>query len=382
MRGRDRISEAYPSNLPESKPQRRILVADDEAVVRALLVKLCERMGYITVEASNGAAAIELARTGAPDLVLMDAKMPKVDGFTATERLKADPKTAQIPILILTGLTTREDRLRGIAAGANDLLGKPIDAEELLLRVRNNLQVKEFHDFLKRHNEILEQQVAERTRRLSETIDTLRATHITIEHIHRDTIYRLSALAEFRDEDTGVHIRRIGHFAREISVNLGLDQEFQEAIYYAAMLHDIGKVAVPDSILLKNDRLTDEEWQLMWTHTTTGARILEGAESPYLQMGALIAQNHHERWDGTGYPAGLVAKAIPLPARIAALADCYDALRSTRPYKPAFDHDESCRIITEGDGRTHPDHFCPEVLAAFKRIQTRFDEIFAEHPNE
>lgn len=374
---RDGTDRAPAGRMPRAAEQT-ILIVDDEAAIRTVLTALCSQMGYTTVEAQNGAEAVELARSAEPDLILMDAKMPELDGFAATERLKGDTVTGRIPVLILTGLTGREDRLKGIAAGASDFLSKPVDSEELMLRVRNNLQIKEFNDFLTRHAEILEAQVSERTRRLSDAVSNLEHAHATIEKVHRDTIYRLATLAEFRDEDTGLHIQRIGHFARELSSLLGLESSFQDNIYHAAMMHDIGKVAVPDAVLLKKGKLTDEEWVVMRHHTTSGAKMLEGSLSPYLQMGATIAQHHHERWDGTGYPAGAKGEEIPLPARITAVADCYDALRSPRPYKPAFDHEKSCRIIVEGDGRTSPAHFAPDVLGAFIGSTDRFEEIFEE----
>lgn len=357
----------------------RILIADDEPSVRELLSLLCKQMGYQVVAAENGAEALRHARLDTPDLVLLDAMMPEMDGFSATKHLRTDPSTAAVPIVILTALNTREDRLRAIAAGANDFLSKPVDSEELMLRVKNNLQFKMFHDFLKRHASILEEQVDERTRRLTEAFDTLKRAHSTIEDIHRDTIFRLAALAEYRDEDTGAHIRRIGYYARELARTLGLDREFCESIFYAAMPHDIGKVAVPDAVLLKPGKLTEGEWEVMRGHTSFGARILAGSQSPYLRMGARIAQHHHERWDGSGYPAGLRGDAIPLAARIVAIADNYDALRSVRPYKPSFDHRTTCRIIEVGDGRTLPAHFDPEVLAAFSRSKGLFAQIFEEH---
>lgn len=370
-----RISQA-DSTLSE---HRTILIADDDSGIRFLLVTLCEEMGYSTVEATNGREAVDLVTARLPDLVIMDAVMPELDGFSATQQLKESPDTSHIPILILTGLRSRKDRLKGIAAGATDLLAKPIDSEELMLRVRNNLKVKELNDLLQRHNEILEQQVSDRTKQLTEAVETLKTAQAEIEDSHRDTIFRLSALAEFRDEDTGAHIRRIGYFARQLSVAMGLDPAFQETIFHAAMLHDIGKVAVPDAVLLKKGGLTESDWEVMKTHAQTGARILAESQSPYLRMGAEIAMNHHERFDGSGYPNGLIGEAIPLSARITSVADVYDALRAERPYKPPFSHDEAVEIMTRGDGRTKPEHFDPRVLEAFRRSSESFRAIFDTH---
>ena len=378
MRSRDpRVEEARTDSV--AKERRTILIADDDSGVRFLLATLCEDMGYSTVEATNGREAVDLVTREAPDLVIMDAVMPQLDGFEATRQLKQSSATRHIPILILTGLRSRNDRLKGIEAGANDLLSKPIDSEELMLRVRNNLKVKEFNDFLQRHNEILEMEVSRRTGQLTEAIRSLKIVQAEIEESHRDTIFRLSALAEFRDEDTGEHIRRIGYFSRQLSIAMGLDPVFQETIFHAAMLHDIGKVAVPDAVLLKKGGLTEDDWEIMRRHALTGFRILVGSESPYLKMGAEIAKNHHERFDGSGYPNGLSGETIPLSARITAVADVYDALRAARPYKPALSHDKAVEIMTEGDERTRPEHFDPQVLEAFSRSFESFRAIFDSH---
>ena len=347
-----------------------------------MLVALCEELGCRTATADNGRAAVGEAMRLLPDLVIMDALMPEIDGFEATRLLKAEESTAPIPVLMLTGLKSRQDRLNGIAKGANDFLTKPIDAEELTLRVRNHLKIKEFHDFLKNHAEILEEQVAERTRELERAFERLSAAHERITANHRDTILRLAAVAEFRDEATGAHIRRMSHYTREVSQALGMGPEFGETIYHAAVMHDIGKVAVPDRVLLKAGPLTSEEWEIMRSHTLVGARILKGADSPYLVMGERIALAHHERWDGSGYPHGLAGAAISLPARITQLADQYDALRSVRPYKSALGHAEAFEIITRGDGRTDPRHFDPDILEAFQRVASRLAEVYEKLRDE
>jgi putative two-component system response regulator len=305
-----------------------------------------------------------MAARNLPDLIVMDATMPEKSGFDATRELKSNAQTRHIPIVMLTGLKTREDRLRGIAAGANDFLTKPVDGEEFALRVSNNLKIKEYHDFLENHARILEEQVRERT-------EEIRKGYI-------DTIYRLAVVSEFKDEDTGSHIRRIGFFTRELASVLGMDNDFVEAIYHASMMHDIGKVGIPDSIMLKPGALDDEEWKMMKSHAERGARILSGSDSPYLIMAEQIARAHHERWDGHGYPAGLRGEVIPIAARITTIADQYDALRTLRAYKPAFPHGETMRIIAEGDGRTLPTHFDPRVLEAFVVNGQRFEEIFEQ----
>jgi putative two-component system response regulator len=362
----------------EMSSGKTILIADDDEGIVMLLRTLCEDGGYRTIAASNGREAVEMAMTNLPDLIVMDGAMPEKSGFVATQELKSNSRTAHIPIVMLTGLRRREDRLRGIAAGANDFLTKPVDGEEFTLRVSNNLKIKEYHDFLEQHARILEDRVRERTEEIRNALDKLKTANSLITRGYVDTIYRLAVLSEFKDEDTGSHIKRIGFFTKELSSLLGMGGEFMEAIYHAAMMHDIGKVGIPDSIMLKPGALSPEEWIIMKLHTERGARILSGSDSPYMSMAEQISRSHHERWDGSGYPAGLRREEIPLPARITTIVDQYDALRTQRAYKPAFSHEASMRIITEGDGRTLPAHFDPRVLEAFGSNGRRFEEIFEQ----
>ncbi len=354
---------------------QKVLIADDDQGVVALLKALCDANGYIPLEAVNGDEAVAMAREHQPDLILMDAVMPESGGFDATCALREDTTTTHIPIIILTGLTSRDDRIKGIAAGANDFLTKPIDSEELLMRVRNNLKLKQYQDLLKNYNGELERQVAERTQKLNEALKEVR-------FINKDTILRLAQVSEYKDETTGAHIKRMSHYTLEVALALGVDTETADVLFYAASMHDIGKVSIPDSIMLKPGKLTVGEWEVMKAHTTAGARILQHSRSPYLGMGERIAASHHERWDGTGYPGGLRGEGIPLEGRIVSIVDQYDALRSQRPYKPALDHDQVVRIISEGDGRTEPGHFDPRVLDAFRRSAGRLAEICVEHADD
>jgi putative two-component system response regulator len=357
-------------------PAKTILIADDDEGITMLLSTLCEDRGYHTIAASNGREAVEMAIRSRPDLIVMDANMPEKSGFDATQELKSNTLTGHIPIVMLTGLQTREDRLRGIAAGANDFLTKPVDAEEFALRVSNNLKLKEYHDFLERHAGILEEQVRERTEEIRNALEKLQTANGLVTQGYVETIYRLAVVSEFKDEDTGLHIKRIGFFTKELSTILGMGVDFTESIFHASLMHDIGKVGIPDSIMLKPGALNEEEWKMMKSHAERGARILSGSDSPYLIMAEQIARSHHERWDGSGYPAGLRGESIPVAARITTIADQYDALRTRRSYKPAFAHEDAMRIITRGDGRTLPAHFDPQVLDAFAVNGRRFEEIF------
>jgi putative two-component system response regulator len=288
--------------------------------------------------------------------------MPTLDGFEVTRLLKSDPATSHIPIILVTGLDDKASRLKGLSLGAEEFVNKPIDRAELFIRVRNLLKLKEFSDFLEQHNYDLEQTVKHKTAQLRNS--------------YRDTIYLLTQAAEYRDDDTGAHVKRICHYCRELSSSLGLDETFKENIFFSSAMHDIGKIGIPDAVLLKPGPLNSAEWEIMKTHATLGANILSGNSSQYILMGKEIAQFHHERWDGTGYPYGLKGEATPLSARIMALCDVYDALRSHRPYKLPFDHAQTIEIIVKGDGRTKPNHFDPAILDTFKNIATRFDDIF------
>lgn len=351
--------------MAEAFLEKRVLIADDDPGIRMLLEAICDQIGLQTRTVGDGKAIVQTVTEWGPDLILMDAMMPSQDGFHTTLELKQTPAFERIPIIMLTGLKSREDRLKGIRAGADDFLTKPIDSEELKLRVQNHLKIKEFGDFLSTHNETLERQVAERTERIRES--------------HIDTIFRLAVASEYKDEETGGHIRRISDYAARLAREVGRDAEFCETIFHAASMHDIGKVGIPDRVMQKEGRLEEREWRTMKSHTTLGARILSGSNSPYLRMGEEIALSHHERWDGSGYPNGLSGEQIPVTARITAIADQYDALRSRRPYKSAFSHAKTCEIIIRGDGRTKPEHFDPSLHSAFKRCAPEFQRIFDEN---
>lgn len=330
---------------------------------------MLQHYGYDFSTAANGAEALAKARDYEPDLVLLDIMMPEMDGYTVCRQLKAEKATSEIPVVMVTALSDRDSRLKGLESGASDFLTKPIDKTELLLRCRNLLQVKDFNDFLKEHNILLEKEVAARTEQLRQSREQLKESY-------HDTVLRLTVASEFKDEDTATHIRRVGMYCARLASALGWATEDQEIISYAAPMHDIGKIGIPSDILLKRGRLNNEEYALMKNHTLIGGRILAGSTSKYIVMGEQIALTHHERWDGHGYPCGLKGEKIPLAGRIMNIADQYDALRSSRPYKPAYDHDTACKILLEGDGRTMPGHFDPQVHEAFLDLRQNFAEIF------
>ena len=339
-----------------------VLVVDDDQSARTLLQLQMEIDGYLVTTAEDGMGGITKAYDEAPDIVLLDALMPDMDGFQVAEALKASEHTRNIPIIMVTGLDDRESRLRALKAGAQEFLSKPLDRSEVSLRVRNMLMLREYSTFLADQNRGLGQMVEERSREVLAS--------------HRETIETLSRAAGYKDEVTGGHVRRISYYTEELAAALGMNAGFCETIHYASQMHDIGKVAIPDAILLKAGPLTQEEWAIMKTHTTLGAQLLGKGRSPYLQMGAEIALHHHERWDGGGYPSGLKGQVIPISARIMNICDQYDTLRGERKYKEALSHSNAVEVITKGDGRTLPSHFDPDILKAFTRSANRFGDIF------
>jgi len=354
--------------MNEAKKPPRVLVVDDEERNRRLLVAMLEAEGCAALQAKDGQQALDLVRQNPPDLVLLDIMMPGMDGYAVVRTLKSDPATQAIPVVMVTALDDRASRVHALESGAEEFVTKPVDRLELRVRVKNLLRLKEYSDFLAAHNRLLDAQVKERTEQLIAS--------------YRETIATLTHAASYKDEETGAHVARISFYTVELAQTLGLDREFCDTIHYASPMHDVGKIAIPDAILLKPGGFEPHEWEIMKTHAALGGRLLRGTDSPYLIMGAEIAQGHHERWDGGGYPLGLAGEAIPLSARIMNICDQYDALRSKRPYKPAFTHQRAIEIITTGDGRTMPSHFDPAILAAFQRCTERFREIFEAHRGE
>ncbi len=341
-----------------------ILIVDDEPYNIRLINLWLRAEGYTTTSAATGQEALDAIAITKPDLILLDIGLPDTDGFLIAQHLKSDPATHHIPIIMITGLDDRASKLRALHVGAEDFLAKPIDQAELVVRVRNLVRLHAYGKLLANHNKTLEQKVTERTLNLQDS--------------YREAICTLHRAASYRDEETGTHILRVAYYCLRIAKHLGLGTVFCDHILYASPMHDIGKIAIPDSILFKPAALSPAEWLTMQTHTTIGAHMLDGTRSPYLDMGREIALSHHERWDGSGYPNHRSQSDIPLPARIMHIADIYDALRSVRPYKPAFSHDRTLEIIFQGDGRTLPSHFDPTILTAFQACATEFENIFAE----
>jgi putative two-component system response regulator len=356
--------------------QSKVMIVDDEAINIKILRRLLELEGFTSfVTTSDAPTALSLIRQEQPDIVLLDLMMPYVSGLEILSQIRDDEAICFIPVVILTAVTDRETRVRAVELGATDFLNKPVDASELVPRVRNVLVVKGYQDQLRHHSDDLEAAVRQRTAEL--------------ENSRRDLIHCLARAAEYRDDDTGQHVLRVGRYTRLIAEALGLPEEQIEMLEQAALLHDIGKIGIPDAVLLKPGRLTEDEFALMQKHpgfgkrilssyssdeeivlkrhAEVGAHILEVGSSRLLDLARTIALTHHERWDGTGYPLGLKGTDIPLVGRITAVADVFDALSSRRTYKKAFPLDECFQIMQDSRGT----HFDPKVLDAFLSVRDK-----------
>jgi putative two-component system response regulator len=349
---RSRVDFASPGTNDASfgsLADSRILIVDDEPGNVQLLQRILVREGYRRVTGlSNPREAMAVIDEDRLDVVLLDLHMPVVDGYQILESIMTslDPGRRTLPVIVLTADATPEARRRALTSGAADFITKPFDVVEVALRIRNTLERHQLHSEVRRQKELLE--------------DRVRARTIELERAQLETFERLALAAEYRDDDTGKHTRRVGGVARAIAEQLGMAATDLDLLERAAGLHDIGKIGVPDGILLKPDRLTPEEFEVVKTHTVIGARILSGSHSPLLQLGEIIAGSHHERWDGRGYH-GLAGEDIPLHARITTLADAFDAMTTDRPYRAARSGEEA----TEEIRRERGGQFDPNVVDVF-----------------
>jgi putative two-component system response regulator len=328
-----------------------ILVLDDELQNIDVLQRLLTRAGYQHVRATTDALqALSMFQQRSPDLILLDLHMPVMDGFAVMASVRQHlPAGTYLPILMLTGDLETQTKERALSAGATDFLTKPFEATEVLLRIRNLLETRYLHTRLQHHNEELERKVRERTRELQEA--------------QLEILERLALAAEYRDDVTGQHAQRVGVMAALLAREIGMDEDGADLIRRAAPLHDVGKIGIPDAILLKPGRLTPGELEVMRTHVEIGARILDGSHFALLKLAREIALSHHEKWDGTGY-SGLKGPDIPISGRLVAVADVFDSLGHARPYKQALPIDDVVAVIQSERGH----HFDPEVVDAFLRL--------------
>lgn len=354
-----------PSRPEEWKPDLlsgRILIVDDEPANVLLLTKILRAEGYREVSSTTDPReALQIYQRTPQDLVLLDIRMPHLDGFQVMEALCAMEPGSYPPVLVLSAQTDMATRLRALQAGARDFVNKPIDRTEVLNRIRNMLEVRLLYNHLRGQNERLEVMVEQRTRQLADS--------------RLEVVRRLGRAAEYRDNETGLHILRMSKIAARLARQAGLSAADCDLVLNAAPMHDIGKIGIADSILRKPGKLDALEWETMKSHTTIGAEILAGHDSDLMHMARDIALCHHERWDGSGYPQGLAGEAIPLSARITAIADVFDALTSERPYKRAWPMAEAMAEISRAAGS----HFDPALVLCFAEIVGEVKAIIAEH---
>jgi len=361
-----------------------ILIVDDSELNCETLSRRLVRDGYKTLSAQNGSDALSAIASQPVDLILLDFIMPDLDGYAVLTQIKAMPDRQHIPVLMVSALEEQDAVIKCIEAGADDFLVKPINPVLMKARISSSLNKKRLWDKEQQYHEKLEYFNQSLKRKVQRQLAALNSAQMA-------TIFATSKLAESRDPETGAHLERLREFCRILSEELQktdrytqiIDSEFITGIYAASPLHDIGKVGIPDDVLLKPGQLNDNDWQIMRAHPLIGANTLRAVAerhpgNAFVEMGINIAECHHEKWDGSGYPHGLSGEEIPLEARILALADVYDALTSVRCYKPAFSHEKSRGIILENSGT----HFDPDVVNAFLQVENEFIRIKNEFSDD
>jgi len=343
----------------------KILIVDDEQANIALLEDVLENEGYTNFKSTaDSRKALDLYKEFRPDLVLLDLNMPHLDGFQVMEQLSEVEKNSYAPVLVLTAQADRNTRLRALAAGARDYIEKPFDITEVVQRISNMLEIRLLHNQVRDQNQILEEKVRARTCELEET--------------RQEAILRLGRAAEYRDNETGMHVIRMSRLSARLAKEIGLNYKECQLILQASPMHDVGKIGIPDEILLKPGKLNEKEWIIMKKHSEIGAEILSGSRSAIMKMAESIALTHQERWDGSGYPNNLKGEEIPLAGRIVAICDVFDALTSKRYYKEAYSVEKSMEIIEQGSGKD----FEPYLVDTFKRTLPEMVRIVQELPDD
>jgi putative two-component system response regulator len=355
--------------MSEEKKQT-VLVVDDDPFILSNISELLERYGYSVTTCENALEALDRFRQNSVDAVVTDVRMPFVSGIELLEKMSAH--SPDVPVILMTAFAEFDTAVEAIKKGAYDFILKPYRALHLLHSVEKAVDYKRLIQLEKEYKKSLEEKVRQRTQELLNALTM-------VKDLSNEVVQRLTAVAEHKDSETGAHIIRISRYAGRVAEALNLPADLIEAISFASPMHDIGKVGIPDRILLKPDKLSPEEFEIIKTHTVIGETILLNSSNPLLQMAASIALNHHEKWDGSGYPRGLRGQDIPIEGRVVMICDQYDALVSKRPYKPSLSHRKAVKIITEGDEKTLPGHFDPDVLRAFTRVAPELEKIYLAH---
>lgn len=359
----------YNLNKIERK-KSKILIVDDCATDRKLLACLCNQLGYEVILCENGYEAFDKANHELPDLILMDIMLPLLNGLDTLRMIRKNKKTGNIPVIILTSRDIPNDRIKGMEYGANDYINKPYNINDLTLRIKSIFTEKDDHDYAENSDNRPGKKAGEKAESPGRSLDQNRNRYV-------EAIQKLNEAVVYKDSKTTAHIRRFSLYCKEMALALGMDHYFVDTIHCAAPMHDLGKVGIPDAILHKQGRLTSAEWEVMKRHAIIGADILKGAKSPIMKMAAEIALSHHEKWNGSGYPFGLKGNEISLAGRIVSIADQYDALRSSRPYREGIGHNEATSIILKGCGKFSPEDSDPEMLNLFRKTNLKFKAIYA-----
>ncbi|MEQ9329091.1 MAG: response regulator [Rhodospirillales bacterium] len=353
--------------VPDSTiKQSRILIVDDLPVNVMVLETTLRRDGYTSIVTATDPRTVENHVENTEfDLIFLDIRMPHIDGFELCERLTANMADDDyLPVIVVTAQTDKETRNKSLSLGARDFITKPFENQEVLLRTRNALQIRALYKERRNQAALLERRVVERTRDL--------------EDAQLEIVRRLGIASSFRDNETGAHVRRMSEGCRLIALEAGLGDPFARMILRASPMHDVGKIGIPDHVLLKPGPLDPEEWAIMQRHSEIGADMLSGHPSPVMQMAERIAHSHHERWDGKGYPRGLTGNEIPVEARICAISDVFDALTSRRPYKAPWPASRAIDFIRNGAGT----QFDPRIVNCFLAVADRIVELRCAMPDE